>query len=272
MSGNKRLTEQKILTPGEKFKIKALADKYETKDFILLDPIQVVHDMAGRSGASREDIEITAIITSWICYGQRGHIIRRANMLMELMDYQPYKYLMSDEWKQYDMNFDSFYRFYRWEDFYTLMLRLKELYSSNAFLFAPGSWAAKNPLLHLVDSFQHIRGCPKDLRSVCKKLNLLLRWMVRRYSHVDLGIWKHISPKNLLLPVDTHVQRCAKYIGMFPRDCSVFGMGEVIYLTDYMRQVFPEDPARGDYALFGYGVEYGNFMDKGQAPRLINIV
>lgn len=82
---------------------------------------------------------------------------------------------------------------------------------------------------------------------------MFLRWMVRDGSPVDLGLWSDfIDKRNLLIPMDTHVQQMAQQLQLIHQRTATWA--SVIALTEELRQVFPDDPAKGDFALFGAGV------------------
>ena len=100
---------------------------------------------------------------------------------------------------------------------------------------------------------------PYTKTSACKKLNMFLRWMVRDSSPVDLGLWNWFSKKDLLIPMDTHVLQTAAGFNLIEKTSSGKIPGATIKmaraLTQKMKEVFPEDPCRADFALFGLGVE-----------------
>jgi uncharacterized protein (TIGR02757 family) len=84
---------------------------------------------------------------------------------------------------------------------------------------------------------------------------MFLRWMVRDGSPVDLGLWSdRIDRRTLVMPLDTHVVRQAVRLGLLPSPCA--SMAAARRLSSALAQVFPEDPLRGDFALFGYGVNH----------------
>ena len=228
-----------------------MADQYETKEFIYLDPISFVHDTA-RIG-SKEDIEISAIISSWLAYGSRGGIQTVLSKLHKEMNCKPFAYLQSHEWKKYKGDSSSLYRFYTHNSFFKLMERLEVLYEADAFSWKD-SLARDFPLQYLIGCFHDLTGFPKNDESACKRLNMLLRWMVRRPSPVDLGIWDQIDPSILLLPLDTHSHRMAIELGLTQK--KIPSRKVVMEITEKLAQAFPGDPARGDFALFGYGVTH----------------
>ena len=85
-----------------------------------------------------------------------------------------------------------------------------------------------------------------------KRMNLFLRWMVRK-PPVDLGIWKFMQPKDLLIPLDVHVARVSRNMGLLNRKSNDFKA--VLELTEKLREFCPEDPVKYDFAMFAFGVE-----------------
>ena len=97
---------------------------------------------------------------------------------------------------------------------------------------------------------------PKDATSACKRVCMFMRWMVRDNSPVDLGLWStFVDKRTLIMPMDTHVVSEAMKLNLLTSRCA--SMSAAQRLTDAMREVFPDDPLKGDFALFGYGVGNG---------------
>jgi uncharacterized protein (TIGR02757 family) len=98
---------------------------------------------------------------------------------------------------------------------------------------------------------------PLSHRSACKRLCMFLRWMVRDNSPVDIGLWsRFIDKRTLVIPLDTHVLRQAGKLGLMKSSAS--SMAAAKLLTAKLSEVFPDDPVRGDFALFGLGVNSPN--------------
>ena len=95
---------------------------------------------------------------------------------------------------------------------------------------------------------------PSPHSSVAKRPCMFMRWMVRDGSPVDLGLWSEfIDKRSLLIPLDTHVMQEASHLGLIA--CKTASWKTVMNLTEALKEVFPDDPAKGDFALFGYGVD-----------------
>jgi len=94
--------------------------------------------------------------------------------------------------------------------------------------------------------------------SACKRLNLALRWLVRREGPVDMGLWKSISPSSLFIPLDLHVGRAARSLGLLESGRKANDKKAVFSLTEKLRELCPEDPVKYDFALFGYSLMSSN--------------
>jgi uncharacterized protein (TIGR02757 family) len=94
-----------------------------------------------------------------------------------------------------------------------------------------------------------------DAGSACKRINLALRWLVRRNGPVDIGLWKSVSPSALCIPLDLHVARTARRLGLLARKSN--DRKAVAELTEKLRGFCPSDPVKYDLALFGMGLEEG---------------
>ena len=235
-----------------KEKLRAWAKEYNTTDFIPNDPIQFPINYIG----SKRDVEISGFVTSWISFGNRRSIIDKANYIdNEIFQGRPFDYIASEKWGKFRGETKKIYRFFSYDDFYHLCCRLYDVYYNNDSLedaIKQQKYVA--PLDALINIFGDINGVPFQKLSVCKRLCMFLRWMARNDGIVDIGIWKSISPNDLIMPVDVHVHKMALQLGITKR--TLVNMKTAMEITDYMRSVFPGDPCLGDFALFGYGVTH----------------
>lgn len=249
--------------------LKALLDEkasqYNTKGFIENDPISFPH-----SFSKKEDIEIVALLASIIAWGNRKMILRSGNrMFNDIMGGYPYDYVMSGNWEQLDDRI-NIHRTFFVSDFKYICRGLRKIfqeYGSMEPLFACGDiWngierfrtemAAANGGVftrHISNPVQ-TKGKPA---SACKRLHMMLRWLCRNDGIVDLGVWKNISPSQLMMPIDVHVARTARALGLVSRKQN--DRRTVEELTAKLREYAPEDPVRYDFALFGVGVAGDEF-------------
>lgn len=236
------------------------AEQYETADFIQSDPVQIPHRYD-----SRVNIEISAFVTAWIAWGARKQIIKKADYIdREIFKGAPYHYIVgtdtqgaAPEWKQYKGSKENFYRTFTYADFHDLCARLFDVYSKfenmeKALQAQPGG----RPLEQLQRLFGDVKGVPDmETKSGCKRLCMFLRWMCRHGSPVDFGLWTICDPRNLIIPLDTHVHKQALRLGLVKRRTP--DLQTAIEITDRFAEIFPDDPTKGDFALFGYGVNNG---------------
>jgi uncharacterized protein (TIGR02757 family) len=93
-------------------------------------------------------------------------------------------------------------------------------------------------------------------KSACKRINMFLRWMVRNDTQgVDFGLWKNIKPNQLVCPIDVHVERVARKLGLIER--KNLDWITAVELTEQLKTFDAQDPVKYDFALFGLGVEEG---------------
>lgn len=247
--------------------LRSLAAHYNTPEFIANDPVQFPHRYLpkGYSGSEASlthqqkcDIEVSAFLTAWISWGNRRQIIRTAQHLdADIFRSRPFDYLMSGEWAQFLGNQSCFYRTQRKNDFALLMERLKGIYLDYEDLESAVKEDADKGMNYAESLSYRFRGIQgiADARkgSPCKRLWFFLRWMVRTDHIVDLGIWRTLSPENLIIPLDTHVFHTARQLGLTARRTA--DIRTALEITLHLKTIFPSDPTLGDFALFGYGEE-----------------
>lgn len=253
--------------------LKRWAEQYETADFVKNDPVQIPHRYD-----SRVNIEISAFVTAWIAWGNRKQIIKKADFIdREIFHGAPYHYIVgtdtqgaAPEWKQYKGSTESFYRTFTFADFHDLCARLFHVYTNWESMEAAIKYSndinGEPSLQTLFSLFGSVNGIPDGSTSTaCKRLCLFLRWMCRKGSPVDFGLWTVCEPRNLIIPLDTHVHKQAIRLGLTTRRTS--DLRTAIEITDRFAEIFPDDPTKGDFALFGYGVNNGKVSPVTEEPE-----
>ena len=225
---------------------------YESSEFVQNDPVQFPRKYSGVQA------EISGFITSWISFGNRNAIIKTAEQLDQEFCGNPYQWAMRGEYSKYAGNHRKMYRFLSYHDLYLLGERLRRLYSDydsmEDMIIAQG---LESPVQAIADYFKGINGIPDYSKgSACKRICMFLRWMVRRNSPVDMGLWVKLNPKSLIIPLDTHVHRIAVKWGFTRRKHA--DMKAAIEITQLFKRRYPNDPVKGDFLLFGYGIEHKN--------------
>lgn len=233
------------MTDEVKQQLCAWAQAYHCTDFIDTDPVQFPHRYR-----EQRDIEISGLLTAVLSFGNRSMILKKADELDALMGHSPLRYVLSRRWDD-DFKSNDRRSFYRMVSYAAFRCYFEKLYA----VYAAGKT--------LEDALLGYSGIPMQQlcaflgvsdRNPQKKLNMFLRWMIRRDSEVDFGVWKRMNPSDLLIPLDTHVCRVAYHIGL--TDKSSFSLTNARRITEALAQVFPGDPCLGDFALFGYGVTH----------------
>lgn len=238
--------------------------RYNQKDFINSDPIQVPH--ACSPGPDREIMAFFSAIFAW---GQRKTIINKAKELYDRMDRAPYAFVMSHQDTDLKRLQGFCHRTFNDTDLLYCIAFLNahfRQYDTLEDAFLQGWDKTDEDTAGAITGFHDYffslpypsertrKHIPTPVRgSSCKRLNMLLRWMVRRDAQgVDFGCWNSIRMDQLIIPLDVHVGRVARAMGLLRRKQDDWQAA--IELTRNLRQLCPEDPVRYDYALFGMGV------------------
>lgn len=240
----------------------SLAIKYNTLDFIENDPVQFP-----RRYSERQDIEIVSFLIATIAWGKRAMILNSANKLLNVMGKSPYDFIMSDGFKNLDPD-KCVHRTFFNRDFIYYCNGLKQIYSEHQSLEDIFSLNDNHDVWRGIQNFRdkiqevndgissvHISNpsCDNPKKgAACKRLHLALKWLVRNDGIVDIGIWKKLNPSDLMIPLDVHVGRISRELGLLQRKSN--DRTTVEELTSKLRELDPYDPVKYDFALFGYGV------------------
>ena len=216
------------------------AEEYNDPKYFEEDPIAFPREFV-RRGASLQDVEIAAIFAAHLAWGRRPMIIRDCQRLFDEMGWQPYDYVMSGSYRDDET---SLHRTVKWSETAAICGRLREWYSWHETLETLSAKEIRSIIFRRKD----------DPKAPDKKINLMRRWMVRNDGKVDLGLWKKTSPKDLVVPLDVHVYGQATAIGLTKRRQK--DLRTAMEITDRFREIWPDDPVLGDFALFGYGVTH----------------
>lgn len=235
---------------------------YNNPQFIEADPISIPH-----SFTKLQDIEIMGFFAAIFAWGQRITIINKCKDLSERMDNSPYDFILNYKEEDLKQLLNFKHRTFNDTDLLYCIDFFKRHYTDNDSLesafFPYKNMTVEEGLSHFNSYFfahpeapirtqKHIPSPTK--KSACKRLNMFLRWMVRNDDRgVDFGLWKRVEPKDLICPLDVHVERSAKKIGILTRDKSDWLAA--IELTQNLTLLDPADPVKYDFALFGISIE-----------------
>ena len=238
-------------------------DHVERPGYIIDDPVQFIHAFD-----EKRNQEIAGFLASTMAWGRRDIVISKVENLLQRMDYNPFQFVMNYSQSHFDKLVTFKHRTFKPVDIHGIIIGLQKIYSTYSDFESFWSKCQSQselkgrPLMAIFhETFfglttelpnrtrKHISNPEKG--STCKRLYMYLRWMIRKNSDVDPGIWNFIPPSDLLIPFDVHVSRQARKYGLVSRKSNDFKT--VIQLTDTLRILDADDPARYDYALFGIG-------------------
>jgi len=242
----------------------AKVKEFNQPDFIKDDPLSIPHKFT-----KRQDQEIMGFWASMLAWGRRKTIINKSNELIDLMDGAPHQFITQHE-PQDLKPFENFkHRTFNATDTLYFIEFFKDFYKNNDSLEYAFSQFIDKEDAHIGkglegfhDLFFALEDAPHRTRkhvatptrkSACKRLCMFLRWMVRSDDKgVDLGIWKTIKPSQLLCPLDVHVDRVARRLGLITRKQTDWQT--TLQLGEALRKFDPDDPVKYDFALFGIGL------------------
>ncbi len=226
----------------------AWAEEYNDPKYFQEDPIIFPTRFAreyAAGEASLADVEISALLSAHLAWGRRAMIVRDCGRMFDEMGWKPYEYVMNGEYRDENA---SLHRTIKWSEFAAICRRLRGLYAS--------SRSSAPTLEGMTDAEIRVRvfGQKEDRKAPNKKISMMRRWLVRDDGKVDLGVWRKSSKADLILPLDVHVYDQATALGLTSRRPKDIATAREI--TDAFRKIWPEDPCKGDFALFGYGVTH----------------
>ncbi len=233
----------------------SLAARYETADFLTSDPSRFMHMVEGDLNR-----EATAFVASCLSYGSRKQFFPKIQHLLDCSSGEMHRWIESGAFMDdIDASDACYYRLHTCRDLRLMMSAYRDMMLGYGHMKdfirchavdGPGAIAALCRYFHEKGADAMV---PRNTSSACKRVCMFLRWMVRDSSPVDLGLWADIIDKrSLIMPLDVHVTREAAALGLISGSSA--SMSTAHKLTAAMLEIFPDDPLKGDFALFGYGV------------------
>ena len=232
------------------------AERYETEDFINGDPSWFMHQVTGTANQ-----EAMALLASCLSYGSRRQFMPKIQWLLDSAGGDVDGWVRNGRF-EHDLPADDnrcFYRLYTCSQMNHFLRAYQQLLIDEGTL---GDYVRRNASVGydaikvICDYFSSHSVeviIPKDTQSACKRVCMFLRWMVRSGSPVDIGIWSDfIDRRTLIIPLDTHVLHQSVRLELLTSKTAT--MATAKRLTDRLSRIFPDDPLKGDFALFGYGV------------------
>ena len=212
------------------------------------------------------DQEVAGLIAAAFAYGRADIIVSNIGRVLAAMRPSPYRYLAAFDRADAERRFASFaHRFHKMPELVELLERMAGIIAAHGSLgelfracYRSGDADIAPTLARFVGALRaggskalaYLLTSPDD-GSACKRMNLYLRWMVRRTSP-DLGLWTFVDPAKLVVPLDTHVHRIATFLGLNNRKSADWKTARA--LTDALARFDPADPVRYDFALCRLGI------------------
>ena len=240
-------------------------DEYNRHGFIENDPVSIPHRFE-----KIQDIEISAFFAAIMAWGQRATIIAKCTELFRHMDNSPHDFIRNHSEEDLKKFIRFKHRTFMPTDVLYFIHFLQKFYLENNSLekgFTIGlNSKTENVEIGLANFHKLFFSLPDspsrtrkhistpERKSACKRLNMFLRWMVRKDDRgVEFGLWNDIKPAQLVCPCDIHVDRVARRLGLIERKQTDWQTA--LELTNNLREFDPLDPVKYDFALFGLGVE-----------------
>ena len=241
--------------------LRRYAARYEEPGFIEGDPSWFMHQVAG--DANRE---ATAFVASCLSFGSRKQFMPKIQEIVDCAGGDVDSWIRGG---RFERRFapccgKCFYRFFtegQMRDFFCAYRRLMDERGTLGEYVRAEAQGDGHEAVKLICRWFGSCGdapvVPKDSSSACKRVCMFLRWMVRGNSPVDLGLWADfVDKRTLVMPLDTHVVHQAMRLGLLAS--ATASMSAARRLTAAIAEIFPDDPLRGDFALFGYGVNHAH--------------
>jgi len=256
-----------------KKKLDALYKNYD-RAYLASDPLMFPHRYSDPA-----DIEVVGLISAALAYGRVAMIQQNVQSILDMMGKHPARYVRRFDARAGLSDFADFsHRFNRGDDVVLLMHYMKQMLalegSIGAFFRAgydPDAADIGGSLAGFVERTLALdckpvypKGAlPKKAGaryffpsptggSACKRLNLYLRWMVRRNDGLDFGLWDFVRPSQLVIPLDTHIARICQLIGLTQRKSAGWPMA--VEITENLKRLDPDDPVKYDFAICRLGI------------------
>ena len=257
--------EKKKIKDLQKFLDRKVTE-FNNPAFIKDDPVCIPHLFS-----KKQDIEIAGFFAAIFAWGIRKTIINKCKLLLQLMDHSPYDFCVNhtdNDLKRLEgfchrtFNDTDLLYFISFLKFHYLKHQSLESAFFNHKTIKQFNNVVESSLNHFYQYFFSLEDVPQRTQkhiaspqknSSCKRLNMYLRWMIRNDDEgVDFGLWKKISPSQLICPIDVHVARVARHFNLLQR--KLVDWQAAIELTEQLRKFDKNDPVKYDFALFGLGV------------------
>lgn len=238
--------------------LEELYARYNCREYVHPDPLEFLYNYS-----NARDVEIAGLIASSLAYGNVKQILKSVDKVLSWLAPSPYNYLKKTDHPLMQKHFKNFkHRFTKGDDISYLLSGIKSALEKHGSLencFLAGLKKEHETVIEALSAFKNHLDLDLDLNllpsphkgSACKRLNLFLRWMVRKDS-VDLGIWRKVPKRKLIVPLDTHMHKIGLKLGFTKRKQA--NMKTAIEITRAFAKYAPDDPVKYDFVLTRFGI------------------
>ncbi len=249
---------KKIKNIADRKILEKLYSRYNNRKYVHPDPLEFLYNYS-----DPRDIEIAGLISSSLAYGNVKQILKSVDRVLSQMAPSPFAYIKKTDAAVMRKHFKYFkHRFTTGDDICSLLAGIKsvlEEYGSLEKCFIAGLKKENETVFEALSAFKNRLDINHDLNLIpspckggaCKRLNLFLRWMVRKDS-VDLGVWNDVPKEKLIIPLDTHIHRISLKLGFTKRKQA--GMKTALEITKAFANFSPDDPVKYDFVLTRFGI------------------
>ena len=245
---------------GLKIKLDGLYEQYNRAEYIHPDPLEFLLPYS-----DIRDREIVGLVASSLAYGHVSQILRSVAKVLSVMETSPYSFTMNATRSSLRKTFKDFvHRFATGDHVSDLLLGIKMVIQQYGSLNQCFSQALNNEDTNVLSAMEffveemlswgndpgHLVARPEK-GSACKRMNLFLRWMVRK-DRVDPGGWREIPPSKLIIPLDTHMHRISQRLCLTEKKGA--NLNTALELTERFKEICPEDPTKYDFTLTRFGI------------------
>lgn len=240
--------------------LKQYAEQYETAAFLQGDPSWFMHQVSGTRNQ-----EAMAFIAASLSYGSRQQFMKKIQLILDWSCGRVDEWVREGHYAEHLKLGDEtcFYRLYTCDTMHRFLRTYQQLLNEYGTLGdylhreATSAFEAVDAICRYFSQHDISVIIPKNTQSACKRVCMFLRWMVRTDSPVDLGLWADfIDRRTLIMPLDTHVLQQSERLGLISSKTA--SMTAARRLTAALATIFPVDPLKGDFALFGHGVNHAD--------------
>ncbi len=249
-----------------KKRLEKLYAQYNRREFVHPDPLEFLYNYK-----ELQDREIVGLIASSLAYGRVQQILKSVAIVLDRIGGSPYKFVTESSDKKIHDTFEHFkHRFHTCSDVSELFIGMKRVidkYGSLNKCFRNELKPTDITIHSALNSFVKELSCEgsccmlslPEKGSACKRLNLYLRWMVRS-DDVDPGGWEGVPASKLIFPLDTHIYKISRAIGVTDRKQA--NMKTALEITNAFAEISPDDPVKYDFSLSRFGIHPGLDLKK----------